>query len=98
MSSQDPRADGSASHAPPALPLAAGNPLSWKLGRRAVEGAPLLFSLSHARSARMCEVYEATDETVVAVLRSPAGRERHYELLTESVPEGVESSEWERVE
>lgn len=97
MSSQDPRAaSGTPSCAPPTLPLAAGNPLSWKLGRRAVADAPLCFALEHARSARTCEVYAATDETVVAVLRSPVGRERHYELRRESLPDTVADSEWTR--
>jgi len=54
-----------------------------------------LFSLSHARSARTCDVYEATEETVVVVVRTPAGRERHYELLKESVPDEVGGGEWE---
>jgi len=95
MSSQDSRAaSGTPSCAPPSLPLAAGNPLSWELGRRAVADAPLHSAFEHRHAARTCEIYNVTERTVVVVVRSPVGRERHYELPRATLPDAVSDGEW----
>lgn len=77
---------------------------SWELGARIVDGAPTLprGEWRHTSGSWALAAFEATDETAVLRLRTPAGCTRFYgvtrEEFREALPALVAAPDWEPAE
>lgn len=65
--------------------------LSWDLGAELAERKPECARLEHVDSGRDVTVYEATDHTVIARVRTAVGREKFFGLALADFRTALES-------